>query len=178
VARGEGSVTVAIDEAELRAVLRAFNYAGKETSAELRTASVTIAGGLARRLRSAARSPAAPPQAALLAGTVTPRRDRIVTVVIGGARRVGRPYRSRATKRKTRAQAGQILWGSETGSDSGKDSRGRAYTDRFVRPGLPPSQGYWIEPTADAYGPQARREWWEAVEKILTRAGFTLTGKD
>lgn len=166
------SVDVYIDPAELRAVLTAFNRAGKEASAELRTASLEIAGDLAGHLKRAARDPFAPPQAALLVRTIKPARDRIVKVNIGGSLRVGRPYRSRSTGRKTRAQAGALVWGSETGSEEGVDRAGRAYRRRFVRPHL--AAGYWIGPAVNAYGPEARNRWWDAVDRVLRRNGFTI----
>lgn len=171
--RGRADIEVSIDRAELDAVLRAFNAAGKEASAELRDESYGIARTLAGHLRRSALDPFAPPQAALLAPTVVPRRDRLVTVQIGGSRRVGRAYRSRSTGRKVRAQAGALLWGSETGSESGVDRSGRAYSDRFVRDHNP--VGYWIAPTVAAYGDEARERWWEAVELLLRRLGFTVT---
>jgi hypothetical protein len=171
---GNSDVTVSIDEAELRATLRAFDLAGKEASAALRDASLEIAGDLAGNLRRAATmSPLAPPQARLIAPTIKPKRDRIIVVSIGGPARVGRPYRSRRTGRKVRAQAGALVWGSETGSLQGTDKAGRAYTSRYVESHNP--AGYWIAPTVARYGPEARERWWDAVEHLLRRLGFTVT---
>lgn len=169
-----GTVSVHV-EVDSRAVLAAFRGCSREVNDELRDESVSIARSLAGHLVRAAHDPTAPPQAALLAPTVKPARDRIVKVNIGGTKRVGRAYRSRRTGRRTQAPAWAVMWGSEYGGHrSGRDSAGRTYGNRFVRGRN--LAGYWILPTIKAHGDDARRAWVDAVDRVARRHGLRLGG--
>lgn len=170
---------VGVDPQDLRNLLRALSKLERDAQADVREASLAIATDLAGELRRAARlSPT--PQAELVAQSVRPRRDRVVSVEVGGSRKVGRPYRAvrhtaagKRTTRQVRAAAGTLLWGSETGSREGTDRQGRRYRGRFVAPEH--RGGYWIRPTVERYGPQARERWLTAVVHALRRAGFEVT---
>ena len=117
-----------------------------ESNVRLRNAAGVAAGELQRQLvQSAGSSPT--PQAALVASTARVRRDRLVSVAIGGAKRVG----SRGTA------AGALLWGSEHG--------GRNFTQ-------PSGGSYWIEPAVRRYSAGgAERVYLSAVNQILRDAG-------
>lgn len=159
-----GSVGLTIEVQGLRPLLRDLNKLPKDLQAQLRDASLAISTDLARDLKAAAAA-SPTPQAGLM--PVTPRRDRLVKVIVGGPRRVGRPYRARpkggkGRGRTVRAKAGALLWGSETGSESGTDRAGRRYTSRFVA-GRDPS-GHWVAPTVTRAGPAARTRWLAAVD--------------
>jgi len=163
-----GSVSVSLEVRGLRDLLRDLNRLPRDMQDEVRDASLAISTDLAGRLKAAAAvSPT--PQAALI--PVAPKRDRLVKVVIGGSRKVGRPYRSRTDRlksgrgRKVSAKAGALLWGSETGSRSGEDRDGRRYTSRFVAGHN--ASGWWVGPTVNRYAPEAVRRWLAAVDDAL-----------
>lgn len=161
---GQGTMSIAVDAASLRAALRALNRAGKEPSAEMRAESKGIASWLVGKLMMAAESSSAPPQARLVAASGRAKSDRVVTVEIGGTKKVGRAYRDRKTKRSVRAAAGALLWGSEHGS--------RTKPARFVRPYR--DRGYWIEPTIETHAREAVERWNTALRRVLTRAGWSV----
>lgn len=169
---GQGSYTLEVTGA--RETLRAFDRLGRDASKDLRDASARIGREVkAELLTAAAMAPS--PQAALVAKSITVRRDRIVRVDIGGPKKVGRAYRSAIKRLKSgrgkqvRASAGALLWGSETGSRSGADRAGRAYTDRFKAPR--DHGGHWIGPTVEKVAPRAYRAWLVEVDRLLGKWG-------
>lgn len=178
-AMGQGVLTFQVDPITLKAYLRAIGSLDKEVQDEIRDASQLMSRRLADDLvRAAYTSPT--PQAKLVAQSITTPRDRLPTVKIGGKKRVGREYRSREQRtgktgkalpgKKIRAMAGELLYGSEYGSYSGKDRSGRDMGRRFVAPRN--SNGYWIEPTTAEWGTYLFREWVTMVDNILEREGI------
>jgi hypothetical protein len=117
-----------------------------EANVRLRNAAGKSAEQLAGALKqSAASSPT--PQAAIVAESIRVKRDRLVSVSIGGTKRVG----SRATI------AGAILWGSEHGGENFVAARGGSY---------------WIEPAVKRYAAGGgQTEYLAAVNEILRDAG-------
>jgi hypothetical protein len=117
-----------------------------QSNVRLRNAAGSAATALSSQLRqSAGSSPT--PQARIVAETIKVRRDRLVSVVIGGTARVG----SRGTP------AGAILWGSEHG--------GVNFTQ-------PHGGDYWIQPAVAAYAAGgAQGVYLAAVNEILRDAG-------
>ena len=92
-------------------------------------------------------SSSATPQAAIVADSIRIKRDRLVSVSIGGTKRVG----SRGTI------AGAILWGSEHGG---------------VNFDAPHGGSYWIEPAVKRYAAGgAQGAYLAAVNEILRDAG-------
>jgi hypothetical protein len=173
------TVGIDIDRSDLRALLSALSKLERDAQDVVRDGALAISTDLAGELRDAARR-SRTPAAALVAQSIRPRRDRVVAVEIGGSKRVGREYRAvrhtptgKRTTRRVRAAAGTLLWGSETGSRSGTDRQGRRYTDRFGAPHNP--RGYWIRPTVEKYGPQARERWLRVVLEAIRKAGFEVT---
>jgi hypothetical protein len=117
-----------------------------QSNVRLRNAAGLAATALSAQLRQSAGS-SATPQARIVAETIKVRRDRLVSVVIGGAQRVG----SRQTP------AGAILWGSEHGGVHFQQPHGGAY---------------WIEPAVKAYAAGgAQSVYLAAVNEILRDAG-------
>jgi hypothetical protein len=117
-----------------------------EANVRLRNAAGKAAGELAIELRTSASS-SATPQARIVAETIKIRRDRLVSVSIGGGGRVGR----RGTV------AGAILWGSEHG--------GVNFTQ-------PHGGDYWIQPAVKRYAAGgAQSAYLAAVNEILHDAG-------
>lgn len=143
-----GSVTC--DTRDIIPLLRGLGQVEKslrdQANVRLRNAAGRAAGELARMLVQSASS-SATPQARLVAETIRVRRDRLVSVAIGGGKRVG----SRGTP------AGAILWGSEHG--------GVNFTQ--------PSGGdYWIQPAVKRYAAGgAQSVYLQAVNDILHDAG-------
>lgn len=117
-----------------------------ESNVRLRNAAGKAAAQLAGELKqSAGSSPT--PQAAIVADSIRVKRDRLVAVSIGGAKRVG----SRGTT------AGAILWGSEHGG---------------VNFQAPHGGDYWIQPAVKRYAASgAQSEYLTAVNEILHDAG-------
>ena len=143
--------TVTVDASGLIPLLRGLGTVEKalrdESNGRLRDAAGRGAEGLLGYLRgSAASSPT--PQAVIVAESMRVKRDRLVSVTIGGRTRVGR----RGTA------AGAILHGSESG--------GQNFTQ-------PLGGHYWIAPAVEAFrtGP-AERVYLEAVAGILRDAGL------
>jgi len=119
----------------------------RQTNRELRQAAGECAQGLIPELHAhAASSPT--PQARIVAGSAKVKSDRLPTVVVGGARRVG----SRGT------QAGAIVWGSERGGRNFVAGSGGQY---------------WITPAVKAFqeGP-AGGIYMQAVGRIFIGHGI------
>jgi hypothetical protein len=137
----------------LRETLAAFNAMPKEANDELRAASLEIAGELADGVRQRAQGESR--QAALIAGTVKARRDRVPSVSAGGSGNLT-PIHHNGRKP---AKAYQILFGSEFG----------AHGDWRFKPFR--STGYWFYPAVNAYRDKMAEKWRRAVDKILARWG-------
>lgn len=149
----------------VRETLALLNLLPKEANSELREASQRIARILEGRIRAAATTEGR--QAAAVAKTVKARRDRLPTVVAGGARRVGR----------RRAPAWALLFGSEFGMNqrSGWYARPR-YAEETARQ-YKPHRGrnsYWFFTTVDEEQAEMVRQWRRAADAVVdrwTRAG-------
>lgn len=138
-----------------RETLAAFKDLPKEASAELRKAALDLADMLAQRVKAAGAAEGR--QAALLVGTVKPRRDRIPSITVGGTTAVGRSWPKRG-----RGKAFELLFGSEYG---GRGHGFKPHRGRF---------GYWINPTVEAEQDAVGREWLAAADRII--AAFTNGG--
>lgn len=126
-------------------ILRAFRKLPKEASAELRTASVSIAE---RHMVPAWRDAAlnyAGPWGEKIAESVRAKRDRVPSVNIGGNRKVF----------SGGASATMVRYPSDAGQ---------------VRPSIPPAftGTDWIG-RARGYEPAAIREWAAAVDQVLAK---------
>lgn len=137
----------------LNELLRAFRKLPKEAAAELRTASVRIADRhMVPSWRNAALNYAGP-WGQVIADSVRAKRDRLPAVSIGGNRKA---FSGGATPTMVRYPAD-------------KGSRGRAA--RGARNRMPAAFGDgsdWIS-QATGYGPDAIREWGEAVDQIVAK---------
>ena len=117
------------------------------SNGRLRDAAQTASTQLVSDLKTAAAG-SQTPQARLVAESIRVRRDRLVSVAIGGGLKVGRYG----------APAGALLYGSEGGG---------------VNFSAPPGGSYWIAPTVDRFrsGP-AQQTYLRAVGSILRDAGL------
>lgn len=101
----------------------------KDANSEIRQAAKTCATVLAGQLARAAAGSGVP-VAPRVASSIKVKSDRIPVIQIGGSKKVGRRG----------APAAKLVWGSEQGP--------KGDTNHW---GVPPSAGYWIRPTVEAF---------------------------
>ena len=158
------SVTVRPDLRDYRGLLKALNVMDKEAQYQLKEEVVSISAWTARGIQQAGFAhPVYPKQAAIVARTVRPARDRVPTVYIGGGK--GRVSGG--------ANAGQLLFGNEFGGDRNAFGNANAFPNggyrfpaRTAREGRG-NKGYWIFPTLKAMQPDIKRKWFAAVNKVM-----------
>lgn len=175
---GRGVTTIEVDPITVKTYLRALNRVEKDVQEEVRQNAQKLAIGFKLDLELAA-SFSPTPQARLVAQSITTPKDRLPVVVIGGKKQVGRPYSPRVkqltktgkpSKKKIKASAGALLYGSEYGSRRGKDRKGRTLGNRFVAPRN--NAGYWINPTTEREANTIFEAWVEYVDDVLKREGI------
>lgn len=168
--KGQGTFAITIEPREFADLIAVLRTLDKEQSAKVRDGAFPLSQRFAGQITQFALAAPAP-QTKLVAQSITPKRDRLIRVDVGGSKAVGRPYRSREDKLKSgkgktkRAPAGALLWGTEYGSTAGVDQRGRKYTKRFVV-GRNRS-GYWINPAVDFYAPVVAREYAQMLTEVI-----------
>jgi hypothetical protein len=172
----QGTFSIAVEPVALRNLLQTLNMLDKETQNEIRDAALPLSQRLAGQLLMFSQS-APSPQTKLVAQSITPKRDRLIRVDVGGPKKVGRKYGGEASKsgkgnkvRQQSAPAGALLWGTEYGSGKGTDSLGRAYSDRFKA--ARNKRGYWINPAVDYYTPIVAKEYIDIVQTIIRKVGL------
>jgi hypothetical protein len=173
---GRGTFAITVEPIEFKNLLRLLGSLDAETQNKVRDRALPLSQRLAGQLFQF--SQAAPsPQTKLVAQTITPKRDRLIRVDIGGPKKVGRKYGGETSKsgkgakvRQQSAPAGALLWGTEYGSHIGVDSMGRKYTDRFKAPAK--KSGYWINPAVDYYVPIVAREYAQMVQDVVKEIGL------
>jgi len=164
MASQQGKFAIDIDPVEFKSLITVLRQLDKEESQKVRDGAFPLSQRLSGQLHMfALQSPV--PQTRLVAQTITPKRDRLVRVDVGGSKKVGRAYRSRESKKLTKAPAGALLWGSEYGSTAGVDSIGRKYSRRFVVGRN--RGGYWINPAVDYYAPVVAREYAQMLTDVI-----------
>jgi hypothetical protein len=157
---GRSTLTVTLRVSGVRQTLKAFNELPADANAELRERSLRIAEVIADRASSAARAFSA--QTALVAPTVRARRDRVPTVIAGGARRVGRHG----------SPASAVLFAGEFGQNARSGwfaaPRYAGSTGRQWQPHLG-QHSYWFIRTAEESQGYIEREWYAGVDEVLRR---------
>lgn len=169
MATQQGKFAIEIEPAEFKSLLSVLRGLDKETSAKIRDGAMPLSQRLEGQLKMFALAAPAP-QTKLLVSSIQAKRDRLVRVDVGGSKKVGRAYRSRETKKITKAPAGALLWGTEYGSSSGTDSIGRKYTRRF-KIGRNKG-GYWINPAVDFYGGVVAKEYASMLTMVIKENGI------
>ena len=158
------TMTVRPDLADYRGLLKALNVMDKEAQLQLKDEVASISAWTAKGIEQAGFAhPIYPKQAAIVARTVRPARDRVPTVYIGGGK--GRVSGG--------ANAGQLLFGNEFGGDRNAFGNANAFPSGGYR--FPPrtaregrgNKGYWIFPTLKAMQPEIKRKWFAAVNKVM-----------
>lgn len=169
----KGILSIDVDPIALNGVIQTLRALDKETSKEVRDLSQPLSRRLAQALTVSAAFSAAPPQAILVARSITTPRDRMIRVDVGGPKKVGRPYGGTADARgkvrnRIAAPAGALLWGSEYGSAAkAEDRAGRRMGLRFVK--TYNKQGYWIRPAVDANVQEVADEYTAMLKGIVKR---------
>ena len=164
MAEGRSTITVKPDLGDYRGLLKALSVMDKEAQGTLKndvySISSWVAGGIKTSGYVGARFPA---QAAIVAATVRPARDRVPTIYVGGSK--GRASGG--------ANAGQLLFGNEFGGErnakgslSAFPNGGFRFPERTAREGRG-NKGYWIFPTLKVMQPEIKRRWQEACVKVL-----------
>lgn len=140
------TITLRVDG--IRETLAALRKLPKDASDELRNASLKLSQSLATKVQSAARAEGR--QAAALAPTVKARRDRVPSIVAGGATRIGR----------NRKPAFKLLFGSEFGAN---------YLPQF-KPHLG-TGSYWFFQTVEREQAEIASEWRKAADAVVREFG-------
>lgn len=140
------SFTVAVQIDGMTETLAAFRKLPKEASAQLREDSMKLAETLASSVRVAAGADKSP-QAAIVAGTLKVKRDRVPVLVVGGTKRIGR----------NRVPANRLMFGAEFGSNRYKQFHKR-HTGRT---------GSWFFGTVEREQAEIARQWNESADKII-----------
>jgi hypothetical protein len=164
MAEGRSTITIKPDLGDYRGLLKALSQMDKESQGKLKndvySISSWVAGGIKTSAYVGARFPA---QAAIVAATVRPARDRVPTIYVGGSK--GRASGG--------ANAGQLLFGNEFGGErnakgslSTFPNGGFKFPERTDREGRG-NKGYWIFPTLKVMQPEIKKRWQEACVKVL-----------
>lgn len=140
------SITVIIRVPGAREIIRAYNQLPEDAQAEMKAASLSIAGVVASDIKTAARGN---PQSALMVPTIRAKNEGVPTIVAGGERRVGR----------NKKPAYKVLFGSEFGSHSLKQYR--AFN----------KDGYWFFATFDKKRGYIADEYIAAADEVLAKWG-------
>ena len=135
---------------ELRGLIYAINKMDKEANNELRTAVASISKWTAQGIIQASYDAPYPEQAARVASTVRPMRDRLPYVKVGGS---GGRYSGGAV-------AGETLFGTEFGARGGFPNGGRRFPFKDPR-------GLWIFKSLRAMQPEITQRWKAAVDNVL-----------
>jgi hypothetical protein len=133
-----------------RETIAAFRDLPKEASAELRSASLRISEVEANKIRAAASASSG--QSALVASGVKARKDRLPSIVVGGATRVGR----------NKKPLNKIMYGANFGA---------SYLKQFRPHRGAGDEDYWFFSTAEKDVDRMVDQWGRAVDKVLRRWG-------
>jgi hypothetical protein len=156
-------ITIKPDLGDYRALLKAISAMDKASQGALKNEVASISRWTAQGMVYASYGALMPKQAAIVAATIRPAKDRVPTVYIGGSK--GRASGG--------ANAGQLLFGNEFGSDrNAKGSKGVFPNGGYRFPDRSPdegkgSRGYWIFPTLKNMQPEIKRRWLNAVDNVF-----------
>ena len=163
MAESRTTITVKPDLSDYKALLKAISVMNKESQGALKDEVASISRWTAQGMIYASYGALMPKQAAIVAATIRPARDRIPTVYIGGSK--GRASGG--------ANAGQLLFGNEFGGErnvkgslSAFPNGGYRFPERSPREGRG-NAGYWIFPSLKEMQPTIKRRWEQAVIKVL-----------
>lgn len=172
MAESRTSIKVVPTLSDYRGLLKALNVMDKEAQVALKDDVYSISAWTAKGIQQAGYGhPIYPRQAAIVAATVKPARDRVPTVRIGGNKKM--PVTRKITEGNPAPNAGQLLWGNEFGGNrnaygtlSTFPNGGYKFPPRTSREGRG-NTGYWIFPTLKAMQPEIKKRWFVAVNKVM-----------
>ncbi len=146
------TITIRIDDRDVRELQRAIFRIQKEAKDELKNEVMDIARYAATEFQRSAQTT----RQRLLAQSIKARRDVTPVIEFGGNRKMN--VRGGAT-------FSQMLFGVEFGAVSGfLRNGGRSFPRR-----TPDNRGYWIFPTARKLQPTITRRWYQAVDDMLDK---------
>lgn len=140
-----------LDPVSKRSLFKAFRTMDENSKGILKDEVAGITRWVAADMRTAALSAPRARQAAVVAESIRPLRDRVPYIVAGGRR----------SRFSNGIAAGVGLYGNEFGSD-----RYRQFPWRSPKLGRG-SEGYWIYPTLRRSQSRLTREWKNAIEKYI-----------
>lgn len=144
----KGSLQVGIRIDGVRETLAAIAKLPKDAQNALRDAAKDLAEDLAVAARAAAIEEGS--QAALLAVTVKPARDRVPVVVAGGTKKLGRNNKP----------AFKLLFGAEFGANRFQQFKPHIGT-----------AGYWFFPTIEHESAAIAKRWLQAADEVVEKFG-------
>lgn len=154
------SVSLRIDDQDLKDFLKVMNSMGKEANNELKDEVLSISEMMATALRFSASSK----RQKIAANTIRARYDRLPTISIGGSKKITSYNRKGGT-------VGDMLFGVEFGAKLPYlRNGGRSFPTRSAMYGTTGgSKGYWIFPTLRKMQPEIRRRWYQAVDDLIEK---------
>jgi hypothetical protein len=150
----DDDVRLEVDERTLNGLRYALTKMDKDSNTQLRNDVADITSWYAPKLANAALglgSANNPAQALRVAQSIRAVRDRTPYVRVGG----------RSSRFSGGAVAGQVLYGSEFGSNNYKQ-----FPARSPKTGRG-NAGWWIYPSLKRFQPEITYKWKEAVMKVL-----------
>lgn len=153
-------ITIRPDLRDYRGLMHALNQLPKQANGKLKNEVAAISRWTATQMVGAAMGAPFPKQAAIVAKSIRPQRDRVPAVTVGGPR----------YKASGGAYAGNLVFGSEFGGPSWFPNGGRRFPFRSPAKGRG-NQGYYIFPTLTRIQPEITRRWKTAVDSILREWG-------
>jgi len=150
------TVTIKINDADLRDLQKAIFRMEKESKTDLKNEVMEIAKDAVPEFQRSAQTT----RQQVLRPTVKARKDVTPVIEFGGNRSAGV---------SGGATFSQMLFGTEFGANRAfLHNGGRAFPARSPRAGRG-SRGYWIFPTAKKIQPTITRRWYQAVDDVLDR---------
>lgn len=161
-----------IDEKTYRDLMEAFKKMPKEAQADLRGRNKLMVSKLAHKIQQAAAYAPNPRQAQALAKSVRATRDRVPSIIIGGARKA--PVKRKATPGSPKPTYSDLLYGSEFGQTDSPSSK-----TKFPQGGMKfwylsapmgrGRRGYFIFPTLRKNQETIRRDFFSTIDKVIKK---------
>ena len=181
MANNKVRIDIQMDAEDKRLLYKAFKTMPKIAQDELRKETQKMVGHLVQQMQKAAGTApggvsknVGPGQAILLSRFIKANKDRVPSITIGGARRVG------VSRKKTAGSpaptASDLLFGAEFGANAKQGGKGtfpqggakfQPYSGKG--PNGRGSKGYFIFPTLRKNQEKIRRDYLETVYRILKK---------
>ena len=160
-------IKISVDSKDLSELYAAFRNLDKDTNDALKAEVWKLSNYVARGMQMAAEYAPNPRQARIVAQSVKANKDRIPNVTIGGSR-IARVSRKKSEKNPL-PKMGQLLFGSEFGSNKQMFPQGGAKFPRWSGRYGGGSRGWWIFPTLRKLQPKITRDYHAIVDKYIKK---------